>query len=563
MADSIPTPRLWPFLPEAPIEEVLEWRTDVLASFAAEQRLALRSAPRETLTYAHRLDGPGLARAAELARLGFGADWLVPLWTMVQRPGIDLAAGDMTIPLATASADFRSPGFAALAGADRRVHLVEVAAIRPDGLDLGTPLTRDFHDPLIAPVRQAVLAEPVRIERQHRNLGMVTAHFALRDPIDLSGLGGTALQIALDASGSMTGARMASALAAVTALVAEIAASARPAAANDLQILTWSNTVTASILRRNAGPADYIAILDWLAARPTAVSGGTNFGAGVSMAAEFFAGAGIKRRILFFVTDGEPSPLNSLAVAQATLAGIPGLEVFAINIELANTSATAALDTTPSDRVPVVPTGDTRTLTASLRAGLSGYPSHEGLDVLTDPSLTIEPLSETIGQAQEFVDNGFGPIAVEPTLGFLQRRSALAFRDVTPAARWRRRVWLHGLRGRQRAFWLPTWGRDLILAAPVAAADTALIVASDADPASLIGRSLMIDLPEGPLFRRITAAGFDALGLRLTIATPGVALPVGTPLHWLTKVRLDADRIELRHLAARTELSLAAIKVPA
>ncbi len=553
---------LWPFLPEAPIEEVLEWRTDVLASFAAEQRLALRAAPRESLTYAHRLDGPGLAQAAELARLGVGADWLVPLWAMVQRPGVDLAAGDTTIPLATAEADFRCPGFAALAGADRTVHLVEVAAIRPDGLDLASPLDRDVHDPLVAPVRRAVLAEPVRIERQHRNFGTVTARFALRDPIDLSGIGGAALQIALDASGSMSGARMASALAAVTALVAGIAASARPAAANDLQILTWSDSVTASILRRDAGAADYLVLLAWLAARPTVVSGGTDFGVGVSMAADFFTGAGVKRRILMFLTDGEPSPPTSLATARATLAGIPGLEVFAVNIELANTSATALLDTTPADRVPVVPSGETGTLTASLRAAFAGYPSHEGLDVLTEPSLTTTPLSETIGQAQDFVDTGLGPIAVEPALGFLQRRSALAFRDVTHAARWRRRVWLHGLRGRQRAFWLPTWGRDLTLAAPVVAADTALIVTSDADPVRLVGRSLMIELPDGPLFRRITAAGFDALGCRLTIAAPGVALPLGTPLHWLTKVRLDADRIDLRHLAARTELSLPVIEVP-
>jgi uncharacterized protein YegL len=554
---------LWPFLPETPIEEMIEWRTDVLASFVAEQRLALRTAPRETLTYVHRLEGPGLARASELARRGFGTDWLVPLWPMVLRPGMDLAAGDMTIPLATAEADFRGPGFAALARADGAVHLVQIAAVRSDGLDLLAPLTHDFHNPLIAPVRRAVMIEPVRLERQHRNLGTVTARFGLRDPIDLSGIGGAALQIALDASGSMTGARMASALAAVTALVAGIAANARPAAPNDLQILTWSNTVTASILRRDAGPADYTAILNWLAARPMAVSGGTDFGVGVSLAPAFFAEAGVKRRILFFVTDGEPSPLSSLAIAKATLTGIANLEVFAINIELANTSATALLDTTPTDRVPVVPSGDTSTLTASLRSAFSGYPSHEGLDVLTDPTLTREPLSETIGQAQEFVDTGLGPIAAEPALGFLQRRAILAFRDVMPGARWRRRVWLHGLRGRQRAFWLPTWGRDLILAAPVAAADTSLVVASDADPASLIGRSLMIDLVEGPLFRRIMGAGFDALGLRLTIAAPRVDLGSGVPLHWLTKVRLDADRIDLRHLAARTEFSLPVIEVPA
>ena len=381
MPDAPTAPPLWPFLPEAPIEEVLEWRTDVLASFAAEQRLALRGVPRETLTFVHRLDGPGLAQATELARRRVGGDWLLPHWAMVQRPGTDLAAGEMTVPFVTSEADVRCPGFVALADEDRVVRLVELAATRPDGLDLAAPLDRALHDPLVAPVRRAVLAEPVRLDRRHRNDGLVTARFVLHDPGDL--------------------------------------------------------------------------------------------------------------------------------------------------------------------------------------AGLSPWPSHEGLDVLTDPSLTRTPLGETIGQAQVFIDSGLGPIAVEPALGFLQRRATLAFRDLTASARWRRRAWLHGLRGRQRAFWLPTWGRDLTLAGPASAGTTALVVSGAGDPAEVVGRSLMIDRPAGPLFRRITAAGLDALGLRLTIAAPGVPLPLGTPLHWLTRVRLDADRIDLRHMATRTEVSLPVIEVPA
>jgi hypothetical protein len=82
----LPTPPLWPFAAAQEITEVLEWRTDVLTSGAGEQRIALRPRPREIVTFQHRLDALGMARAAELARAGFAGDWHVPFWHMALQP---------------------------------------------------------------------------------------------------------------------------------------------------------------------------------------------------------------------------------------------------------------------------------------------------------------------------------------------------------------------------------------------------------------------------------------------------------------------------------------------
>ena len=73
-------PDLWPFPVRQPATEVMEWNTDTLITEAAEQRIALRKDPRSSLTYTHLLDGPGLARAAELAGSGPLDDWALPLW---------------------------------------------------------------------------------------------------------------------------------------------------------------------------------------------------------------------------------------------------------------------------------------------------------------------------------------------------------------------------------------------------------------------------------------------------------------------------------------------------
>lgn len=373
-------PDLWRYPVRQPVEEVLEWRTDVLAARAAEQRIALRPAPQEILTYTHVLDAAGIARATELARAGITAEWLVPLWSMTMRPGIDLADTDTIIPMDTDLGDWRGPGHGIVAIDGGEAHAIEIAAVFPDRLELASPVGIAVPKALVAPARTGQLTAPVEVTRRRQGLGTVTATFTLTDA---------------------------------------------------------------------EGP------------------------------------------------------------------------------------------------------------------GASPYPTYQGLDVVTEPTVLRQPLSETVARTVDIVDNGFGPLVLEPVRDYLQRRSSLTLVDHGPGARWLRRQWLLSLRGRQSAFWLPTWGRELVLQAPVAAGDTSMAVVPIADLTGYVGRHVMIDLPSGPVFREITGAVFDALGHRLDIAAPGVAVPLGTPVHFLTKVRLDADRVELEHSAIRTEMSVAVIEVPA
>ena len=195
-------------------------------------------------------------------------------------------------------------------------------------------------------------------------------------------IGDAAIYIAMDTSGSMSGSRMAAQRTAVSRLIAEIGANALEP--NDIQIVTWNSTVSGTIIRRNADAAAYGELKDWVDALPTTVSGGTDFGAAVAQAGAFFNGAGGKRRILIFVTDGEPSPASSLEAAKATLAGLSEVDVFAFNIALSDTSATSQIDNTPVDGVPVVPAGDPDVLVASLRAAFGEGPDMNPAHVIRE-----------------------------------------------------------------------------------------------------------------------------------------------------------------------------------
>jgi hypothetical protein len=380
------SPPLWPFPAAQEITEVLEWRTDVLSSRAGEQRIALRPRPREIVTFRHRLDALGMARAAELVRTGFAGDWRVPLWHMSLKPTVDLAQDATEILLDTTVADFQVPGFVAIAVDGHEAVLASVAAIETDRIVLAEPLGTQLPAPsvaapriAVAPVREAILTSAVEIARGRQSDGVVSAAFLLRDAPDL----------------------------------------------------------TAPVL-----------------------------------------------------------------------------------------------------------------------------PSYLGQPVQTDPSLVRGPLTASLRHAVEYVDNGFGPVTVEPLRDVFERGEAITLKAQGATERRAQRRWLWSLRGRQASFWLPTWGRELQLRAAMTSGSTLMRVAPVAALAAYVGRRVLLEMPSGSRFRTITAAITDGLVHRLTLSSNlGEPVPLGTKVHFLTLVRSDADRVEIRHGATASEVTLPVIEV--
>lgn len=186
-------PPLWPFPAAQEITEVLEWRTDVLQARAGEQRIALRSHPREIVTFQHRCDALGMARAAELVRAGFATEWRVPLWHMAVQPTADVAQGATEIAVDASVAELRAGDAVAIAVDGRDASVAEIASVEADRLILVEPIAAQLPAATVAaqriavmPVRAAILSAPVEIARRRQNDGMVTATFLLRDASDLT-----------------------------------------------------------------------------------------------------------------------------------------------------------------------------------------------------------------------------------------------------------------------------------------------------------------------------------------------------------------------------------------
>ena len=383
-----PPPPLWAFPAAQEIAEVLEWRTDVLTSRAGEQRIALRPRPREIVTFRHRLDALGMARAAELARAGFAGDWHVPLWHMALQPDADLAQGATEVLLDTGVADFRGGKLAAIAVDGHEAAAVAIASVQPDRLILAEPLGLQLPSPAVAapritvaPIRAGVLTSAIEVARRRQGDGSVTASFLLRDAPDLV--------------------------------------------------------------------------------------------------------------------------------------------------------------------APVLPT-------------------YLGRPVQTDPSLVRRPLSVSLRRAVEYVDNGFGPVVVEPLRDAFELGETITLKAQGPITRYALRRWLWSLRGRQVSFWLPKWGRELQLRAAMTSGSTLMRVAPVASLPAYVGRAILLEMPTALRFRTITAAIAEGADHRLTLSSNlGEPVPLATRVHFLTAMRADADRVEIQHGSVASEVTLPLIEVPA
>jgi hypothetical protein len=171
------------------------------------------------------------------------------------------------------------------------------------------------------------------------------------------------------------------------------------------------------------------------------------------------------------------------------------------------------------------------------------WPQYLGLDLVTKCG-TVEPLAASVAPVFATIDNGQGPIALEPLDNFIASRHTMSWRMKSEL--WGRRNWLNYIRGRDRAFWLSDWQKDFDLVNTITPSATTITVKKlTPNASSLVGRSILIDDgTETP--RLITAASPSGANQILTIASVGRTITTAR-ISLLRKVRLDSDVIEFAH----------------
>lgn len=188
-------------------------------------------------------------------------------------------------------------------------------------------------------------------------------------------------------------------------------------------------------------------------------------------------------------------------------------------------------------------------------ADIGSPPTYRGYPILTQPAkLGDGTLPERITRATDRVDNGMAVPFLDTAEGYPVQTLGAAWQPMTRADRWSLRRWFYAIRGRQSAFWLPSWNHSIRLGVDVLATDTEIRI----EPAGLANGP-----GTGDLFLRrrngsfvavqftdveVDSDGFEVLTLTGQVGEAIAAADLYcSSLMWL--VCLAADRVEFEHRA--------------
>lgn len=177
-------PDLWPFRPLLGCQEQLSWLTEVMGSRTGEQRLALRSAPRQSFEYTFRLNWEQISRARVLARQNGASTLYVPVWPDHTQYVGTLTSLATTIAIDTTGGDYRIGGFVLAWESDEVYAVAEIAGVTDTLITLVGSLGTTVVNPSIVPIRTALITDGASISRGKvlSNLGM---NFLVVDNEDL------------------------------------------------------------------------------------------------------------------------------------------------------------------------------------------------------------------------------------------------------------------------------------------------------------------------------------------------------------------------------------------
>lgn len=179
--------QVWPYLPDRSYTEDLMWLTDVLPSYGSEQRIQLRTTPRQKFTYTHQLDAENYIPLVGLSRLWNDKLFGVPLWQDGTPIFENLPAGATSIYFNTENAEYEDGGLCIAWNSDKKFVTLEIDKVHNDRIVLKRPLADPVESPFtILPLRLSHAETGIMIQRSHNNNLTVKTEFVSYKTKDLA-----------------------------------------------------------------------------------------------------------------------------------------------------------------------------------------------------------------------------------------------------------------------------------------------------------------------------------------------------------------------------------------
>jgi len=157
------------WIPKNNFTEKLEWLTDLIETYNDEQRIALRIAPRRSITYNY-IKTPDEASAIQtLTKAWVYRNWGVPIWVEATKIG-SVSAGATTISFDTTNASYKDAAF--IWENDNKNEALIITELRSNGIDLEQHVRNDYTNALIMPLHFGITPEGINFKQ---NYGSVEA----------------------------------------------------------------------------------------------------------------------------------------------------------------------------------------------------------------------------------------------------------------------------------------------------------------------------------------------------------------------------------------------------
>lgn len=175
---------IWPFIPQTRFRETLQWMTDVMQAYSAEQRLALRTAPRQQFQYEFQLTESQYSRAKAISTQWAHRVYGVPVWGEVTRLGA-LAAGLTSLAFDTTTGDYRADDILLIWESDTKMLAAETLAVSAGSIALKLPTDQAFSNAYVMPLRFARTLNGTEFTRDAHTVTRARVQFLVNNNIDL------------------------------------------------------------------------------------------------------------------------------------------------------------------------------------------------------------------------------------------------------------------------------------------------------------------------------------------------------------------------------------------
>lgn len=196
-------------------------------------------------------------------------------------------------------------------------------------------------------------------------------------------------------------------------------------------------------------------------------------------------------------------------------------------------------------------------------------PTYEGIEVMTDLMYKVGTFEDKVLRETNVVDNGISLPFMDAKYSTPSQWSTVSWVCSTRAQLWRLRKWIHSRKGKWKSFWLPSRQQDLTIVGDVTPSATSITVENLGYSLYYASRSICIRLKNGTrYFNTVTSGTANTDGTEtLFLQTPFDSSVSFTTAEvdyvcLMNKVRLDTDRIEIRHDLNNTTVSVPTIEVP-